>query len=210
MSNNIIDFVQTITTLTGASYKKQKNIGALCEMFADANPSEKLLIFTITLFDATATSSPLEIYRTKEIIYVVVVVVQFFLNPVLSPNNRGSRIYIILVEIVLTPNLHLERLLALLVFSPTFLLCSIATFSLVFSGLPLFLVPFTFRFKFTIPLIFRGNFFLQSKSWHSLNFSHPILVLDCTVASHPPPMFILLPRYEKSAAVSTTSCNISF
>ena len=26
----------------------------------------------------------------------------------------------------------------------------------------------------TLTLIFRGNFFLQSKSWHSLNFTHPI------------------------------------
>ena len=37
----------------------------------------------------------------------------------------------------------------------------------------------------------------QSKSWHSLNFAHPILVIDVTLALHPPPEFILSPRHEK-------------
>ena len=74
---------------------------------------------------------------------VVVVVVQFF-YPVLSPNNGGGRIYLI-PTIVLTPNLHLERLLALLLLSQAFLLCYKTAISQVFFGLPLFLVPFTFR-----------------------------------------------------------------
>ena len=41
--------------------------------------------------------------------YVVAVVVQFFLYPVLSPNNGGSRIYLILLATVLTLNVHLEH-----------------------------------------------------------------------------------------------------
>ena len=41
---------------------------------------------------------------------VVVIVVPFFTIPVLSPNNGGGRIYLILLEIAVTPNLHLVRL----------------------------------------------------------------------------------------------------
>ena len=43
--------------------------------------------------------------------------------------------------------------------------------------------------------IFKGKFLPQSKSWHSLNLTHPNLVLDVTAATHPPPEFILPPRY---------------
>ena len=67
------------------------------------------------------------------------------LNPILSQNNGVGWIYLIILEIVLTPNLHLERLLASPAFSPTFLLCSITAVSHVFFCLPLFLVPFTLR-----------------------------------------------------------------
>ena len=64
---------------------------------------------------------------------------------VLSPNNRCGQIYlIILIIIILTPNFHLERLLASLSFSQTFLLCSTTAFSFVFSGLPF---PCTFYFN---------------------------------------------------------------
>ena len=63
---------------------------------------------------------------------------------------------------------------------------------------------------YTIHLILRGNLFPQSKSWHSQNFTHPILVLDVTTASHPPPEFILRPWYENSVTVFTSSCNFSF
>ena len=73
----------------------------------------------------------------------VVVVVLFIKNPVLSLNDGGGRIYLIILEIVLTHNLHLERLLVL--FNPTFLLCSTTAFSQVFFGLPLFLVHFTLK-----------------------------------------------------------------
>ena len=44
------------------------------------------------------------------VVVVVVVVILFPLNPVLSANNGGARICLNLLEIVLTPNLHLERL----------------------------------------------------------------------------------------------------
>ena len=64
---------------------------------------------------------------------------------VLSPNNGGGQIYLIILEIVLTPNLHHGRLLTSLTFSPTFLLSSISAFSHVFYGLPLFYVPFISR-----------------------------------------------------------------
>ena len=65
-------------------------------------------------------------------------------------------------------------------------------------------------FLHTLPLIFRGNFFPQSKSWHSLNHTHANLVLDVTFATHPPPQFILSPRYEHSVTVSTSPFNFSF
>ena len=65
--------------------------------------------------------------------------------PGLSLNNGGGRIYLIILEIVLTPNLHLEWLLASLTFSPTFLLYSTTVLSQVFFGLPLFIVPFTLK-----------------------------------------------------------------
>ena len=42
-----------------------------------------------------------------------------FSFPVLSPNNGDGQNYLILLEIVLTPNLHLEGLMASLAFSQT-------------------------------------------------------------------------------------------
>ena len=62
------------------------------------------------------------------------IVVRFLKNPALSLNNEGGRIYLIMLEIVISPNLHLERSLASLSFSLTFLLCSMTAFSLVFFG----------------------------------------------------------------------------
>ena len=62
-----------------------------------------------------------------------------FFYPVLSLNNGGGRIYLIILQMELTANLHLERLLASLSFTPTFLLCSITAFCQVF------LVPFTLK-----------------------------------------------------------------
>ena len=62
----------------------------------------------------------------------------YFFYRVLSLNNVGSHIYLILLELVLTPTLHLERLLASLAFSQT-LLCSTTAFSEVFFSLPLLL-----------------------------------------------------------------------
>ena len=62
---------------------------------------------------------------------------------------------------------------------------------------------------YTIHLIFKGNFFLQSKSKHSLNITHPNLVLDVITTTHPPPVLNLLPRYDNSVTVSTSSCNFS-
>ena len=77
------------------------------------------------------------------LIPMVLVIDQILLKPLLSLNNGGGQIYLIILKIVLTPKLHLERLLASLSFSPTFLLCSITAFSQVFFSLHLFLVPFT-------------------------------------------------------------------
>ena len=54
---------------------------------------------------------------------------------------------------------------------------------------------------------FQRKFFPLGKSWHSLN---PIMVLDVTAASNPPPEFILSPRYDNCVTVSTYSCNFSF
>ena len=51
---------------------------------------------------------------------------------------------------------------------------------------------------YTIPLIFQRKFLLLGKSWHSLNFTNPNMVLDVTVASHQPPEFIMSPRYENN------------
>ena len=97
---------------------------------------------------------------------------QIHYNPVLSSNNAGGQIYFILLEIALTYNLHLERLLASLAFSPTFLLCSTTAVNHVFFGLPLFLVRF--------PL---------NKSGQSLNFIHKNLDLDVTAVSHLPAVY---------------------
>ena len=60
---------------------------------------------------------------------------QFFYNTVLSLNNGGGQISLIILEMIITPNLHLEWLFTSLLFSPTFLLCSITAFSLVSFGL---------------------------------------------------------------------------
>ena len=62
---------------------------------------------------------------------------------------------------------------------------------------------------YTIHLILKGNFFLQSKSKHSLNITHPNLVLDVITTTHPPPGLHLLPRYDNSVTVSTSSCDFS-
>ena len=52
---------------------------------------------------------------------------------------------LIILEVVLTPNLHLECLLASLAFSPNFLLCFTTAFSQVFFCLPHFIVHFTLK-----------------------------------------------------------------
>ena len=46
-------------------------------------------------------SNVLYTYIDNRLVVVVVVVVQFYLNPVLCPNNGGGQIYPILIEIVL-------------------------------------------------------------------------------------------------------------
>ena len=46
---------------------------------------------------------------------------------------------------------------------------------------------------------------MQCISWKSLYFAHPNLVQNVTATSHPPPGYILSPRYEKSVTVSTSS-----
>ena len=78
---------------------------------------------------------------------IVVVVAQFFMQFCLRKNEYGC-IYLILLEIVLTSNLHLEMLLSSLRFSPTFLLCSATAFTQVFLGLPIFLDTFTLKGTF--------------------------------------------------------------
>ena len=50
---------------------------------------------------------------------------------------------------------------------------------------------------------------MQSKSKHSLNITHPNLVLDFITTTHPPPELNLLPRYDNYVTVSTSSCNSS-
>ena len=65
-----------------------------------------------------------------------------FYYPVLSQKNGGGPTYLIILEMVLTPNLHLERLIASLVLRQTFLRCTATAFSLVNFGLSIFLVPF--------------------------------------------------------------------
>ena len=75
---------------------------------------------------------------------MVVVVVQFYENLVLSLNNGDGWIYLIILKILLTPNLHLGWLLTSLSLSATSLLCSISA-SQVFFGLPIFLVHSTSR-----------------------------------------------------------------
>ena len=65
-----------------------------------------------------------------------------------------GQIYLILLEIVLTHNLHLERLLASLALSQTFLLSSTTAFSEIFFGLPLFLVAFTLKYNALLGKLF--------------------------------------------------------
>ena len=127
----------------------------------------------------------------------MVAVVQYFFNLVLSPINEGGRICLILLEMVLTLNLHLEQLLAPLAFSQTFLLCSTTAFSLVFFGLSLFLedlMPFSEICSYTFSIhvhtnghhFFPSCFTVSSKSiicirsfvnFLSINFSPNILLI---------------------------------
>ena len=51
---------------------------------------------------------------------VVVVVVKFVKSQVLAPDNGGDLIYLIILVVVSTPNLRLERLLASLSFAQIF------------------------------------------------------------------------------------------
>ena len=83
-------------------------------------------------------------YRIENSTVCLLSISQVF-YPVLSPNDGGDRTYLIILDIVLTPNLHLERLLASLSFSPTILLCSKTALSQVFLTITLFLVPFTLK-----------------------------------------------------------------
>ena len=82
------------------------------------------------------------LYYTPLCYYVLEVV--HCLNPVLSLNDGGGQIYLILLEIVLTPNLRLEQLLASLSFSPTFLLCTVTAFC-QFLWSTHFLCPFDYK-----------------------------------------------------------------
>ena len=61
------------------------------------------------------------------------------------PHVGGGRIYLIILEIVLPPNLHVERLLTPLSFSQIHVLCSTTALSQVLLGLPLFLVPISLK-----------------------------------------------------------------
>ena len=85
--------------------------------------------------------------------------------------------------------------------------------SLSHSGLTPCLSSFKYCWSHTAfvnnPFDFQMNFFLQCKSWHSLNFTHPNPVLDVTAISHPPIEFILSHRHKNSATVSTSSCNFT-
>ena len=96
------------------------------------------MFFAGTKARITGRMECLRMFQEEELILLVVAVVQFIFKSVLTQNNRGDRIYLMILETVLTPNLHLERLLASLSFSPTFLLSSITAFSPVFFGLSLF------------------------------------------------------------------------
>ena len=49
--------------------------------------------------------------------------------------------------------------------------------------------------KYATPFGFRLNFFPQNQSLHSLNFTHPRVVLNVTTASHPHAL-ILSARYK--------------
>ena len=55
------------------------------------------------------------------------------------------------------------------------------------------------------PFSFRGNLLPCSNSSHSLDVTHPHLVLAVTAASHHPPALTLSPRYVNSLTVSTSS-----
>ena len=88
----------------GCSYENQ--LPQLSLTILDNRPIRKYMILVFCLFNGHLNAS-------------AVVVVQL-LNLVLSLNNGGGRIYLILLEIVLTPNLHLERLLASPFIQPNF------------------------------------------------------------------------------------------
>ena len=71
-----------------------------------------------------------------------------FFYQVLSPNNEDNedhRIRLVLLEIVVTPNLHLQPIIVSLSLSPTLLLCSMIAFCRIFVGLHLFLVHLTLK-----------------------------------------------------------------
>ena len=74
------------------------------------------------------------------------VAVEVLFYPFVSPNKGDGWNYLIIIEIGLTLNPPLERLLASLSFSQTFLLRSTAAFSQVFLGRP----PFSRQFHLEI------------------------------------------------------------
>ena len=76
--------------------------------------------------------------------------------------------YLIFLEIVLTHNLHIERLLASLLYSTPFLLCSTTSLSQVFIGLPFFLVPFTLRSNAILEKFFISFFFTYQLHYYLL------------------------------------------
>ena len=90
-------------------------------------------------------------------------------NPVLSPNNGVGLIFLILLEIVLTHNLQLDRLLSSLAFNHNFLLWSTTAFCEVFLGLPHFLVHFKLKSNAKIRQLFEYFFQYMSMSTDTIS-----------------------------------------
>ena len=65
---------------------------------------------------------------------MILVVIQFFKSGSLS-DNRGGLIFLIEPEVILTPDLHLDRLLPSPSFNPTSLLCSTTVCNQILFGL---------------------------------------------------------------------------
>ena len=115
----------------------------------------------------------------------LIVAVQFFFSSFPS-DNGGGRIYLTLLEIALTPNLHLDRSPS---FSPSYQICSTTNCYQVLFSLTLFLSYFTMKFSaiFIMLFLFRLNTYLYHRtllafdSWSTVSSKFNVYIRPCVI-----------------------------